>query len=853
MSFSVSNNIITQTGTDTDLTGLAGVAGVTVTTVAGVSIYNIANNRFLIEGTLTIDPEVNMLVSTLTARTDGVIRVNSGGTLNLGVEVTSNNFTRVTQGLAILSNGGASSSAHNSEILLVVSGGTLNIRGATIRTIGTIGIEDGATLLVDDGVIETGQPVRIFTASCTIDKLLIIGSPALFYRRATLIRGLSVVHSVSSQTGRNGFGILVYGPHTGATTNNTIVEFDGYTLGGNIRDFAVVDEGKVRIKNTEQGSSLTFVAWLIAWSGDANRSQGYAQFAQDIQVNVIDSDGAIAGATVFIEDTDNGSRTDARTYLSNNTDIVDDRITKQYATTTNSSGVATIDNVITAIAKLSTGTETNGNATYDYRGKVNDSTDRFDVLIASYGHLIKCVETTLKSEGRKTLTELLEVDPAITATDTTDVAAYTELDTANKLYDALKLYKVNNITATTGRKSQLISASGTQLTVLSGWTLIRDETISAAYSVDTTNRIIRVKTGAGGLLATSSFTTITGSIHNSFDGNTSLLYVRSNGKVVVEVNITAETGITDTVFSIWPASQGMNNRANILTAPSTGVILATPSTDYYIIADGINAIRSEPEVISSGPFGATISIPLTRFKFPNGTNILPNSISTAQSRIANMFSINGDIIDITLPSDYATDPRWDATSKTWSFTSDDFIAIAYRLDLLQSRQAQLDEPSTILISNATLTFETNSPVKFRQKSTNVSGAVININAFTIRREGDSSQSNTFVDHSNGSILTNAGNPVIATVSTPETVLTEVTNTIPARVEQATTVAKLSGMIETATDGSGDSFTTEALENSPAGGGGGGSLNTNQNTILTGLPDNIEDAADRVINAMVDVE
>ena len=65
MAFTYANNIITQTGTDTDLSGLSGLTGVTATTIGQITTYSLANNILLnINGDCFIDPRVNELETT---------------------------------------------------------------------------------------------------------------------------------------------------------------------------------------------------------------------------------------------------------------------------------------------------------------------------------------------------------------------------------------------------------------------------------------------------------------------------------------------------------------------------------------------------------------------------------------------------------------------------------------------------------------------------------------------------------------------------------------------------------------------------------------------------------------------
>ena len=91
MGFSYSGGVITQTGTDTDLSGLSGLTGVTVTSYSSrYEIYDIGTNRLDIEGDLTINPEDNMLISNAPTAVvpNMAINVRANATLTLGVKTT---------------------------------------------------------------------------------------------------------------------------------------------------------------------------------------------------------------------------------------------------------------------------------------------------------------------------------------------------------------------------------------------------------------------------------------------------------------------------------------------------------------------------------------------------------------------------------------------------------------------------------------------------------------------------------------------------------------------------------------------------------------------------------------------
>ena len=108
MGFSYAAGVITQTGTDTDLSGLSGLTGVT-TFISdpdvqpwGQKIYEIdAATRLVIDGTLTIEPDSEMLIisGAPLASTEPPLRLN--GTLNLGVQKTGNGNTIYSDAVGI--------------------------------------------------------------------------------------------------------------------------------------------------------------------------------------------------------------------------------------------------------------------------------------------------------------------------------------------------------------------------------------------------------------------------------------------------------------------------------------------------------------------------------------------------------------------------------------------------------------------------------------------------------------------------------------------------------------------------------------------------------------------------------
>lgn len=87
MSFSEASGIITQTGTDTDLSGLNGVTGVTTKTENGITIYEVADtHRIQLKGTLFHDPDVEVLIlrhDNQSGNTDAILVSYGGGWVNI--------------------------------------------------------------------------------------------------------------------------------------------------------------------------------------------------------------------------------------------------------------------------------------------------------------------------------------------------------------------------------------------------------------------------------------------------------------------------------------------------------------------------------------------------------------------------------------------------------------------------------------------------------------------------------------------------------------------------------------------------------------------------------------------------
>ncbi|PQJ21184.1 hypothetical protein [Tenacibaculum sp. SG-28] len=103
--FTQAGNVITQSGTDNDLSGLNGLSGVSVYTQGtGLDryvIYDLGNHRLVITGTLYHNPEEEQLL--FNNPPNPIVEIANGATYNYGDDVITNGITRQTIGWEFMS------------------------------------------------------------------------------------------------------------------------------------------------------------------------------------------------------------------------------------------------------------------------------------------------------------------------------------------------------------------------------------------------------------------------------------------------------------------------------------------------------------------------------------------------------------------------------------------------------------------------------------------------------------------------------------------------------------------------------------------------------------------------------
>ena len=461
MSFSASSSTITQSGTDANLSSMSGVSGVTVNTIGstGFKIYTITR-QFRVNGTLTIDPFIEMLVIDNNKKINCEIR--NGGRLNLGAPtkpsaqhasgVSAGNLS--PSGFAMICGSDGPACCSNGAVR-VRGGGTLAMYGAAMVVRGVINIDNNSNFISRDGKIVVESPSNI-------------GNNVPRIR----VNGGGGVDIIGLQTHNTQFDIL---------TATQFANFEGYdgrnipvaveaspnasnsSLRGtrvnvrNIPDFrpyakAAVNNWRgaqdLRVFNSEAGSATLCVPDQVRTVTTAGRGSLGARIFHEAKFTVVDENGiAIEGARIYCRDTDNGARVAITTTGSVSIDETSDRI---YNAVTNAQGKLT-HTILTAVWYRRNDVQDipgpDGNEQVDIRGKTNTAaTDDFDFHVEAYGYLPTSFEAIMNGKSAYERTIVLRADTAITETDKSVVTAYTELDTAEKLYDVIKAKKADDPT-----------------------------------------------------------------------------------------------------------------------------------------------------------------------------------------------------------------------------------------------------------------------------------------------------------------------------------------------------------------------------------------------------------------------
>lgn len=445
MSFSLSNGVITQSGTDANLSGLSSISGVTTITNGTQTVYNVGNLRISVTGNLTIDPEIEEL-SFGTSAPYPMVGVTSTGTLQIGFEYDVGGTTpRYSAGTwARFARQSASTSSDSQSALRVETGGTLHWYGGAMFCKAQVAFMAGSNV-----TIYSQQAQLIWQVPGNIRQLRMLSSLADI--RGFVTKG-GFVTFIANPTAWSGWAPFDANAGQAFSFSSTSPDNVFYVLenfdpsGMDPTQYgACWSDSWCRLVNGAVGS-----AFVPGGNSDNNsNNKGLFELRQHLTVQVVSfSGGSAAGVKMRMVDTNNGNRL-AANQIESNPDYTADRV---YTHTFDSSGEHTFDTdggiLICLIHRRVGGLRLEG-FTFDRRSTLDDTTDTFRQVFAGYLYNIGVFDTSLVGLGGTTLNATLFDDPAITETTEATALAYTTQETSARAYDHLKALLVRDFAGET--------------------------------------------------------------------------------------------------------------------------------------------------------------------------------------------------------------------------------------------------------------------------------------------------------------------------------------------------------------------------------------------------------------------
>ena len=474
----ITGQYITQTGTDTDPSGLSAMTGVTtITSGTGTrqkSVYDLGANQLRIQGTFTHDPDQHTIMSGLQM----AIRFESG-TYNYGIETVVNGKSSFSKGcgLELTYSGGIAS-----NFPIQQTGGTFNWKGGIVRFGGAWSITNGSFIQKGDTSVafnnNTGTQIQLRT----------ILPPANMRYEKIKLAGVNQVFFWTTQT---------YGAISAALENGAIQTPAGLSATQSYDNFvfannqAPADFYINQLSGANSTLSIVKNPDVVPRVSQLNTgAYGVVETRETLTFNVSDASGVSAGNVVgYVKDSNNGARTNENQLTAYTSDQV-------YVATSTAGGVLSLGDILVNV-QMRNPSATN-TVKQDYRGNYGSTSVDFNVYLGGYEFNSAVTRQTLLGNGGKTVGWTLFSDSNVTASRTAalaylgtkfaiDPVAKTVTVLANatydEMYDAAKAYKyqgTQTAVETPTISDLILSTSGSALTAYTGWTLVVNTGVTLA-------------------------------------------------------------------------------------------------------------------------------------------------------------------------------------------------------------------------------------------------------------------------------------------------------------------------------------------------------------------------------------
>ena len=454
--YQISANIpvITQTGTDTSLSGLTGVPGVTTS----LNLWTLTSATLVINGSLTINRLTNRLrflnpASVVTLSTTvSAMTVGATGVFNNSVAQSAGGYTYRSSNYSILFDVTVPNVAHSTGALLSTILGSTCVFEGNIEFTSTAGAVllfgfAGATTLQYGALLNSsavGQNILFFvpvsTGNMTLTSYTTVG---ISLRVAD---NPLTINNYSATAGPNAINI-----NTGNPINNA--QYFG------LQDLGNTAPIRTAANSFKYFQLVNFASTALAPVASLASNTG-SQFliVNQLSLRAIGSVGNVPDVKFWARDSNNGARYTAN-YGAGQAYEIATTGDLTYQTTTAGTGIAPTLNLISVIYYQPTAST----SLIDYRG--NNGAQEFNIYQCAYNYGLSNSVTSLWALSNgvygtptvKTQTFGLLEDSSITQSNMTTVSAYTSLDTAQQLYDFAKFHLYTNFA---GQTATYVSRSG---------------------------------------------------------------------------------------------------------------------------------------------------------------------------------------------------------------------------------------------------------------------------------------------------------------------------------------------------------------------------------------------------------
>ncbi|WP_296635994.1 hypothetical protein [Polaribacter sp.] len=529
--------VIQQTGTDTDLTGITSFTvynNPPINTTLGFAIGWFGQKIYFIDrpleitGSLTWDSSEEMLVTSADfpdGSYDYSIKLTgSSANLNIGIQIGTNldGSPRYSKGIGLVLGYNFRST---NTVLSITTGGMIIESGATMTVNGSE-IQLASGILVDSSLTAANSVVFNDTKITDISDL---GNGKQTIRNAAdsdIVQYNDVDFDSKFVANRfiNLSGIDTFSgrflntfvqPHraeTGAPSVGGKVTLENVIYAKNYNSFdyqlvgnstTATDNQAVELTNIDIGTSVRTNQPNI---GSGNFALGHLSMFQNVKVTVKDTSfNAIQDCKVRIPTTNSGNRNNTLIggQFIGNLDFTGSTYTV-YTDQTNVSGETTQFKVLTG--RLWNDSLSNPTIIYDLYGKSQVAgEDKFDIQFRSYLHNYATQESVFKASSDLVFDRVLTADTNITETNKTTVDAYTDLGTSQKIYDSFKLewldLTLNNL---------IVNRVGNQIDLdQTATSLIIDATAVSVRDLTGTTATVKASTYTSGAVTTASGTVTT--------------------------------------------------------------------------------------------------------------------------------------------------------------------------------------------------------------------------------------------------------------------------------------------------------------------------------------------------------